>query len=80
MQTNDLYQDAAANVGAEFPGSGVAKRMLSDGSELFCVVKRVAGRSQVKGHHRVNWRVRSATEQYSKAISRKQAVALLKAQ
>lgn len=65
--TTALYQAAMK------ADDGIARCVLPDGSELFCCIDRVAGRSIVRKHLRTEWRHKAATEQYSKRISIAQA-------
>lgn len=72
MNANDLYQAALT------ADNGTATHVLPDGSTLYCSVKRVAGRSIVRGHHRTEWNHKPVNAPYSKTISRARAVELLK--
>lgn len=72
MTTSELYQAALKAEPYQ-----TATHTLPNGDTLFCSVRRVAGRSIVKGHHRTDWRLKAAAEQYSKPISRNTAVQLL---
>ena len=77
MTTNDLYQAALKNVGKNNSYSGVAVHTLANGTEIFCCLDKVAGRSITRSHFRTTYRVRAIGEQYSKSISRGRVVEML---
>lgn len=79
MSTNEMYQSALADMSRNQARGwgGVARQALPNGDELFCMVRRVAGRSIVRSHHRTTWGLRPAAEQYQKPISQDKAAALL---
>lgn len=78
MTTTALYQAAVADMEARKERYGVARQAIPGAGELICSIKRVAGRSVVKGHYRTNWLFLKAGEQYSKEISRDRAVEILR--
>ena len=78
MDATALFSEAIANFGKDGFRHGVARHTFPDGSVLLCVIKSVAGCSQVIRHNRATWRLIPPGEQYSKPISHKRARELFK--
>lgn len=78
MNTNDLYQEAIKNVGKLNSWSGVYVHTLKDGTEIFCCLDKVAGRSIRPRHFRTTYRVRPVGQEFSKSISRKNVIEMLR--
>lgn len=78
MTTNDMYNAALANMKQTGEHYGVSRLTLTNGDELICYVRPVAGASVRAKHLRTDYSLRRAGEQYAKPWSRALAAMLLK--
>ena len=72
-----LYQQALDNMRDLDTRYGTAEYGLTNGATLYCCIDPVAGRSIVRTHQRVTYRLRPLGHQYSKQISQDAARRLI---